>query len=68
MSHGKQGPNGTRGLPLHRRHGLEYSAEDLKVLRAWYFERGAGYPNLKKFEGGANWPMGGYDADTLFRP
>ena len=37
---------------------LEYSADDLKVLRAWYFEREAGYPNLKKFEGGANWPAG----------
>lgn len=54
-------------VQLHRRHALEYGAEDFNVLRAWYFEREAGYPNLKKFEGGANWPAGGYDADTLFR-
>ena len=45
-------------VQLHRRHELEYSTDDLKVVRACYFEREAGYPNLKKFEGGKLWPMG----------
>ena len=43
-------------VQLHSQHALEYGAEDFRVLRAWYFEREAGYPNLKKFEGEANWP------------
>jgi hypothetical protein len=40
----------------HRKHMEEYSAQDLRAIRALVFERAAGYPNLKKFEGGANWP------------
>lgn len=42
----------------HRKHMEEYSAQDLRAIRALVFERAAGYPNLKKFEGGANWPPG----------
>ena len=43
-------------------------AYDALMTVEWLEERAAGYPSLKRFEGGANWPAGGYDADELFRP
>ena len=33
-----------------------YDAYDAVLIVDWMAEREAGYPNLKKFEGGANWP------------
>jgi hypothetical protein len=35
---------------------MEYTSNELNDLIRWLWERKAGYPNLKKFEGGANWP------------
>lgn len=34
----------------------ECSAIDALVTVEWLHERAAGYPSLKQFEGGANWP------------
>jgi hypothetical protein len=45
---------------LHRKHALEYTTDEAKAVIAWHWERTAGYPNLKKFEGGAQRP-----AETL---
>jgi hypothetical protein len=30
---------------------------DALALSNWLHERAAGYPSLKQFEGGANWPV-----------
>lgn len=34
----------------------DYEAYEVVKLVDWIADRAAGYPSLKKFEGGANWP------------
>lgn len=33
------------------------TVEDARVTANWLRDREAGYPSLRKFEGGANWPL-----------
>lgn len=39
---------------------------DAMAVRNWMAERELGYPSLKQFEGGANWPV--FDDLQLFGP
>lgn len=39
-----------------RRSQYYQTGEEADDVRGWLHMRSLGYPNLKKFEGGANWP------------
>lgn len=47
-------PDGSNGGFITAGQG--YSLEDTLTVKQWLNDRAAGYPSLKKFEGGANWP------------
>jgi hypothetical protein len=38
--------------------GQGYTAADKVAVLEWLIQRGRGYPSLKRFEGGALWPVG----------
>lgn len=47
-------PEGANGGYLTA--GQDYSVADRRAVATWLNDREAGYPSLKRFEGGKNWP------------
>jgi hypothetical protein len=41
---------------VHRERQLVYSLSEIIAIDGWLRDRAAGYPSLKKFEGGADMP------------
>lgn len=48
--------DGTGCGPRMVQSGQSYTLADCIYVEDWLAEREAGYPKLKQFEGGANWP------------